>query len=51
MKYQQRFAGRSLAILVLPTTSWPRIEQHLQEIEREIVSIKPGEYRELEWPA
>jgi len=26
LKYQQNLAGRSLAIIVLSTTSWPRIK-------------------------
>lgn len=50
MKHQQRLVGRTVAILVLPTTSWPRIERHVAGIEHAIASIKPGEYRELEWP-
>ena len=29
LKYQQNLAGRSLAIIVLLTTSWPRIKNHL----------------------
>lgn len=49
IRNQQNLAVRRLAILVLPTTSWPRIQRHVQEIEREIATIKPGEYRELEW--
>jgi hypothetical protein len=50
LRYQQNLAGRHLAILVLPTTSWPRIQRHVDEIEREVASMRPGEYRELEWP-
>jgi hypothetical protein len=26
LRYQQNLAGRRLAILILPTTSWPRIQ-------------------------
>jgi hypothetical protein len=51
IKHQQRLSGKGLSILVLPTTSWRRIEQRIPEIQREVASIKPGEYRELEWPA
>lgn len=50
LRYQQSLVGRRLAILVLPTTSWPRIERHAQEIAHEIESVRPGEYRELRWP-
>ena len=50
IRHQQPLVGRRLAILVLPTTSWPRIERHVHEIGREVASIRPGEYRELAWP-
>ena len=29
LRYQQTLAGRRLAILVLPTTSWPKIKAHV----------------------
>jgi len=29
LRYQQNLAGRRLAILVLPTTSWPKIQVHV----------------------
>lgn len=32
LRYQQNLAGRNLAILVLPTTSWPEIQKHTAEI-------------------
>jgi hypothetical protein len=28
LRYQQNLTGRRLAILVLPTTSWPEIQKH-----------------------
>jgi hypothetical protein len=49
LRYQQNLAGRRLAILVLPTTRWPEISQHGSEIETAILSIQPGQYRELSW--
>ena len=49
LRYQQNLAGRRLAILVLPTTSWPEISQHEGEIVAAATSLKPGEYRELQW--
>jgi hypothetical protein len=48
IKYQQARGERRVAILVLPTTSWPRIRDHVGDIERAIASITPGEYRELQ---
>ena len=32
LSYQQNLAGRRLAILVLPTTSWPLIQKHIAEV-------------------
>jgi hypothetical protein len=49
LRYQQNLAGRRLAILVLPTTSWPEISQHEAEILAATNTLQPGEYRELRW--
>lgn len=46
---QQRLAGRRLAILVLPTTSWPNLREHGPLILQQAGSMAPGEYRELTW--
>ena len=32
LRYQQNLTGRRLAILVLPTTSWPEIQKHPSKI-------------------
>jgi hypothetical protein len=47
LRYQQNLSGRRLAIIVLPTTSWPKIQQHIPEVIDAVTNIKPGEYREL----
>ena len=31
LRYQQNLAGRKLSVLVLMTTSWPRMKEHLPE--------------------
>lgn len=49
LKYQQNLAGRRIAILVLPTANWPRIQSHTAEIEAAVDRIKPGEYVALAW--
>lgn len=49
LRYQQSLSGRRLAILVLPTTSWPRIHEHAETIATEVTTMAPGEYRELTW--
>ena|SRR5215207_8768635 len=47
MRYQQNLAGRQLAIVVILTTSWPRIKRYIPQIQLVIEEIKPGEYREI----
>lgn len=47
LKYQQQLAGRRLAILVLGTTSWPRIEPHAETIGQVIADLVAGAYREF----
>lgn len=51
IRYQQNFAGRHLAILVLPTTSWPRFRQHISEIVAAITALKPRDFVELNFVA
>jgi hypothetical protein len=47
LRYQQNLTGRRLAILVLPTTSWPRIKAHSAEVVAAVDKLSPGEFREL----
>ena len=49
LRHQQNLTERRLSILVLPTTSWPRLLQHTEAIVRETLSMAPGEFRELMW--
>lgn len=51
LRYQQNLAGRRLAILVLPTTSWPRLRPHAVLIAQVIASLGAGELREWSLPA
>lgn len=48
LRHQQNLAGRQLAILVLPTTSWPRLRLHASSIAAAVATLRPGEL--LEWP-
>ena len=48
--HQQNLAALKLAILVLPTTSWPVIRQHLPVVRAAVGSLRPGELRELTFP-
>jgi hypothetical protein len=47
LRYQQNLQGRRLAILVLTTTSWPRIRQATEPIVAAIKEIEAGRYLEL----
>ena len=47
LRYQQNLAVRQLAILVLPTTSWPTIKNHLGSILNALGSIRGGDYLEI----
>jgi hypothetical protein len=50
LRYQQNLQGRSIAILVLTTTSWPRIRQVTGEIQAAVAAITAGDYQELPIP-
>ena len=47
LRHQQSLSGRTLAILVLPTTSWPRLRNRVEEILTALALLKTGEYLEL----
>lgn len=47
LRYQQNLHDRRLAILVLGTTSWPRIQQHIDAIRTRITQMSAGSYQEL----
>jgi hypothetical protein len=47
LRYQQNLTGRHLAIVVLCTTSWPRIQLHLTQLLDLIASVTPSSYYEM----
>lgn len=47
LRYQQNLTGRRLAILILPTTSWPEIQKHAGKVIDAVNAIKPGDFIEL----
>jgi hypothetical protein len=47
LRYQQNLLDRRLAILVLPTTSWPTIQRHLEEVSAAVNALKPGDFVEV----
>ena len=50
LPYQQNLSKSPLAILALMTTSWPRIRPHVAKVAATVNSLRPGEYRELDFP-
>lgn len=50
LKYQQDLASRSIAIVVLSTTSWPRIEAAADVVVAAIDRAGPGMYVEVAIP-
>jgi predicted nuclease of predicted toxin-antitoxin system len=47
LRYQQNLTGRRLAILVLRTTSWHRIRQHIDRVQSTIDAMSEGSYLEI----
>jgi hypothetical protein len=47
LRYQQNLVGRRLAILVLLSTSWPRLRKFVSEIQEAVETIQPGAYWEI----
>jgi len=48
LKYQQNLTGRKVRILVLTTTSWPRISKKIAEIRDALENLHEGGYTEVE---
>ncbi|MEM8953189.1 MAG: hypothetical protein AAGD22_03470 [Verrucomicrobiota bacterium] len=49
LRYQQSLKDRSLAILVLKTTSWPKIKRQSEQVLSAINGLDAGGYLELEF--
>ena len=50
LKYQQNLVGRRVSIVVLLSTSWPRIQKHVDAILAAISRASPGSYEEVPIP-
>ena len=50
LRYQQNLENRRIAILVLKSTSWPRIKAHLAAVVSLIDQSAPGTYQEIKIP-
>ena len=47
LRSQQNLADRQLGVLVLLSTSWPRIRLRIDEIRDAVDRIEPGDYLEV----
>jgi len=47
LRYQQNLSSRVISVVVLSSTSWPRIQNHLKEIVAAVDSCKPNGYIEI----
>lgn len=48
LRYQQNLKDRTISIVVLMTTSWPRIAKQATRVVSAIEASKPGTYTEVE---
>lgn len=47
LRYEQDLSGRRLAVLVLLTTSWPRIRRRVEQVAAAVARMQSGEYAEV----
>lgn len=50
LQYQQNLSGRRIAVIVLLTTNWPRIEKNISLVADAIANISDGNYLEISFP-
>ena len=47
LRHQQNLAGRRIGVVVLMTTNWPRIREHVLLVVRALDASRPGSYEEV----
>ena len=50
LRYQQNLSGRRISVVVLMTTNWPRIKNHVDIVVQAIDSLRLGSYEEIQFP-
>ena len=50
MRYQQNMTGRKVALVVLSTPQWPRVQLHVEKIIAVLNAVIPGSYAEIDIP-
>lgn len=47
LKYQQNLQRRNISILVLTSTSWPRIREYVSAIQEALNNLEPSSFLEV----
>ena len=50
LRYQQNLSERQIAIVVLLTNNWPRIEKNVSLVVEAVTNISDGSYLEISFP-
>lgn len=48
LRYQQNIASRKIAVLVLPSTSWPKLRPQAADIAEAMAALSSGAFVEFE---
>jgi predicted nuclease of predicted toxin-antitoxin system len=50
LRYQQNLSGQRISVVVLMTTNWPRIKNHIDLVVQAIDNLQVGSYEEILFP-
>lgn len=50
LRYQQNLSARKISVVVLLTTNWPRIKNHIGLVVHAIEKLHAGSYEEIPFP-
>jgi len=50
LRHQQNLTSRKISVVVLMTTSWPRIKNHIALVVEAVDNLHPGSYEEIPFP-
>jgi predicted nuclease of predicted toxin-antitoxin system len=50
LRYQQNLSGWRISVVVLMTTNWPRIKNHVDQVVQAIDNLHPSRYQEIQFP-
>ena len=50
LRYQQNLVSRRIAVVVLSTPSWPRVQKAIEKVVKAVDAASPGSYSEVDIP-